>query len=240
MDLMAFSCVFSWIFCIILFKKYIFVGFVICSLNINGLINKQNQVVDFMKYHNVGILLLQEHNIRDMNKLSNDFNDFCHVSLNPAICARGGTAILINRKLNFTILSEEKSSDSRILSMKIKVYDQFLHLVNIYAHSGNKKTVEREELFTNELIYFLRNSLQNTYIGGDWNCVLSERDTTSDNVVISKALLNAVRTLSLRDVWFLKNRNIEYTYVRVVPCLPPNPPRPLYRGYIFGVKLANV
>ena len=64
------------------------------------------------------------------------------------------------------------------------------------------------------MLYYLRNSLQYTFMGGDWNCVLSARDTTSDNYVISKALLDTVRTLNLKDVWFLKNRNIEFTYVR--------------------------
>ena len=97
--------------------------FVICSLNINGLINKQDQVIDFMRYNKIGILLLQEHNLRDSNGLSNNFNDFCHVTLNSAICARGGTAILIDRTLPFTVLNIEKSADSRILSMKLKMYN---------------------------------------------------------------------------------------------------------------------
>ena len=65
---------------------------------------------------------------------------FCHISLNPAISSRGGTAILISRKLPFLIVSEEKSADSRILSVRIKLYDQILHFVNVYAHSGNKKS----------------------------------------------------------------------------------------------------
>ncbi|CAL4118487.1 unnamed protein product, partial [Meganyctiphanes norvegica] len=63
-------------------------------------------------------------------------------------------------------------------------------------------------------LYYLRNSLQNTFIGGDWNCVLSERDKSSDSTTISKTLLHMVRTLNLKDVWFLKHKNIEYTYVR--------------------------
>ena len=158
---------------------YIFIFFTfnslnINSLNINGLNNKDKQLmlIDFMKYNKTDILLVQEHNIRDINVLSDELNNFCHISINPAICSRGGTAILINKKLPFTVVNVEKSADSRILSMKIKLYSQFLHLVNVYAHSGNKKTVEREELFSNDLIYYLRNSLQNTYIGGDWNCVL--------------------------------------------------------------------
>ena len=189
--------------------------FVICTININGLNNrnKQQQVINFMKYHRIDILLIQEHNIRDIDAIGNNLSDFCHISLNLAICHKGGTAILINKSLPFKVLSEEKSADSRIISMKLKIYNQFIHIVNVYAHSGNR-TVERDNLFTNELVYYLRNSLQSTFIGGDWNCILSQRDTNSDNIGVSKALLNTVRTLNLKDVWFLKHKHIEYTFVR--------------------------
>ena len=188
--------------------------FVICSLNVNGLISKQSQVIDFMTYNKIDILFIQEHNVRSLDKLSNELREFSFISLNPAICSRGGTAILIDKKVPFTVLGEEKSADSRILSLKIKIYEQCLQLVNVYAHSGNKKSMERDELFSKDLLYYLRNSLQNTYIAGDWNCVLSERDSTSDNVVVSKSLLNTIRTLNLKDTWFLKHKNVEYTYVR--------------------------
>ena len=193
----------------------IFAMFIICTMNINGLNNriKQQQVIGFMKYHRIDILLIQEHNIRDVNAIGNELNDFCYISINLAVCHKGGTAILINRKLPYHIYNEEKSSDSRIMSLKLKIYDQFIHIVNVYAHSGNR-TLERDNLFNNELIYYLRNSLQNTYIGGDWNCILSERDSNSDNIRVSKALLNMIRTLNLKDVWFLKHKHIEYTFVR--------------------------
>ena len=189
---------------------------VISTLNINGLNNnnKQLQLIDFMKKNFIDILLLQEHNIRDPNAVNKDLDDFCYISLNCAVCSKGGTAILINKKLPFVVLSEEKSADSRIISMKIKIYDQLIHLINVYAHSGKEKTPEREIFFQNEFTYYLRNSLENTFIGGDWNCVLSDRDTTSDNIVFSKALLNTVRNLNLRDAWHLKHRQIEFTYVR--------------------------
>ena len=190
--------------------------FVISTLNINGInnVNKQYQLIDFMKNNYIDILLLQEHNIRVHDAINKELDDFCHISINYAISSKGGTAILINRKVPFTIIREEKSADSRIISMRLKIYDQIIHIINVYAHSGNEKNVDRENLFQNELIYYLRNSLHNTFIGGDWNCVLSERDTTSDNFVISKALLNTVRNLNLRDAWHLKNRQVEYTYVR--------------------------
>ena len=56
--------------------------------------------------------------------------------------------------------------------------------------------------------------MQYTFIGGDWNCVLSEWDSRSDSTPISKSLLSTVRTLNLRDIWWLKNRQVEYTFVR--------------------------
>ena len=194
----------------------IITGLVIISININGMneVGKQNQIINFMKYNNVDILLIQEHNIRGPGKICKDLSEFCFISLNYANCHKGGTAILINKKLPFKLLSEEKSGDSRIISMKIKLYDQMIHLINIYAHSGKEKTADRDRLFNNDLLYYLRNSLQNTLIGGDWNCVLSERDSTSEEVVVSKSLLNTVRTLNLKDAWHLKHKNIEYTYVR--------------------------
>ena len=161
---MVFESVFCRLYIFTFIYKILFEMFVICSLNINGLISKQDQIINFMRYNKIDILLIQEHNIRDITTLSNNLNEFCHVSLNPAICSRGGTAILIDRKLPFSILSVEKSADSRILSMKLKIYDQFFHLVNVYAHSGNKKALEREELFSNELIYYLRNRSEDSLV----------------------------------------------------------------------------
>ena len=64
------------------------------------------------------------------------------------------------------------------------------------------------------MIYYLRRQLNATVIAGDWNCVLSNRDSTSSNCHISKSLNNTVRTLRLKDAWFIKNKTIEYTYIR--------------------------
>ena len=119
---------------------------------------------------------------------------------------------MINKKLPFKILSSEKAANSRIISIKIKIYDQIYKIINIYAHAGDAK--ERESLITNELPYYVRNSLKYTFIGGDFNCVISERDTESKKASISKSLLHFIRTLQLKDLWFAKNNHIEYTYVR--------------------------
>ena len=69
-------------------------------------------------------------------------------------------------------------------------------------------------MFKNEILYYLRNNLYNTVLGGDFNCVLSKRDSESDSVHISKALANTTRSLQLKDGWFVKHKDIKYTYVR--------------------------
>ena len=148
----------------------------ICNININGLndVIKQKQVIDFMKYYKIDIFLLQEHNIRNHNVICSELDDFCFVILNLSVCHKGGTAILIDKRFPVTVISEEFSADSRILSVKFKLYNKILHLVNIYAHSRNR-AAERDNLFNVELLYYLRNNLHSTYIAGDWNCMMSDR-----------------------------------------------------------------
>ena len=165
-----------------------------------------------MKFNQISILFIQEHNIRNSNIISSELNDFCEIILNPAIAHKGGTAILIDKRLSFNIFHVEKSANSRIISLKLSVYDKVIQLINVYAHSNNAK--EREELFNDELIYYLRNNTDNTIISGDCNCVLSQRDTESRNTNISQALLNLVKSLKLKDIWFKENNVCKYTYIR--------------------------
>ena len=162
--------------------------------------------------YKIDVVLLQEHNIRKENVSCQEIIDEYHFEINYSIAQKGGTAIMINKKLPFMILSSEKAANSRIISIKVKIYDQIHKIINIYAHAGDAK--ERESLITNELPYYVRNSLKYTFIGGDFNCVISERDTESKKASISKSLLQFIRTLQLKDLWFAKNNHIEYTYVR--------------------------
>ena len=190
--------------------------FVVSSLNINGLNNsiKQKQLINFINFHKIDILLLQEHNIREESKICDELKDACIIDINLAISHKGGTAVLINRKSPIQILCSEKSADSRIMSVKIKYYEEVYQIINVYAHSGTAHNSERDNLFNNELIYYLRHNLQRTIMGGDFNCVLSERDTSSQDTQISKSLLNLIRTLNFKDLWHVKHRDIKYTYIR--------------------------
>ena len=159
------------------------------------------------------IIFIQEHNLRNKSKISKELLDVCDVFINLAINQKGGTAILFNKNLNYELLSCEMSADSRIISMRIKYYRNSFQLINVYAPASATNS-ERDSFFQDELLFYLRNNLNNVILGGDWNCVLSERDCESRNVQVSKSLLNIVRSLRCKDAWFVKNKKVEYTYVR--------------------------
>ena len=77
----------------------------IASLNINGLNDKvkQLQLINFMKSNRISILLLQEHNIRNTDVICSELNDFCDIVINLAIAQKGGTAIVIDKRISLKI-----------------------------------------------------------------------------------------------------------------------------------------
>ena len=52
-----------------------------------------------MKYNKIDIMFIQEHNIRDMNNVCKELNDQYYILLNLSIAHKGGTAIIIDKKL---------------------------------------------------------------------------------------------------------------------------------------------
>ena len=198
-----------------IFSLFIFVGLRIITLNINGLNNrdKQIQFAKYIVFQRLDIIMIQEHNLRNKNLLCKELLDVCDIYLNLSINLKGGTAIFISKKLNYNLISNMMSADSRIISMNIKYCKQILHLVNVYAPASATYS-ERDLFFQEELLFYLINNLNNLILGGDWNCVTSDRDCNSRNIHVSKSLLNIVRQLRCKDAWFIKNNNIEYSYVR--------------------------
>ena len=187
----------------------------VVSLNINGInnVDKQLELVNYIKYKKIDILFLQEHNLRERNLICNELLELCDIFINLSVNQKGGTATLISKKFNYGLQSNEFSADGRIVSTIIKHYNTELHLVNVYAPASASHS-ERDSFFQNDLLYYLRNKLNNVILGGDWNCILSERDCQSRNIQVSKTLLNIVRSIKCKDAWFCKDRNVEYTFVR--------------------------
>ena len=178
-------------------------------------LSKQEILVDFIQKEDIQCCLIQEHNLKYQSSLYDVVCDKYDIFFNASVKSKGGTMILIDKKLKYSVISCENSHDSRIISLKLYIDSQPLHLLNIYAPSGRKYLQEREELFRNDILYYLRNSLSNTIWGGDFNCIIRKTDVSNQNDdLMSKSLDTTIKRLKLNDAWFLKHTKPEFTYFR--------------------------
>ena len=159
------------------------------------------------------MIFIQEHNLREKHLLCTELLDLCDIYINLAINQKGGTAILINKRLHYKVLNVEMSADSRIISMKVQHYNAILKFMNVYA-PASATYGERDKFFQEDMLFYLRNNVDNIILAGDWNCVITDRDCQSKNIQVSKALLNVIRSLRIKDAWFVKHKSVEYTYAR--------------------------
>ena len=96
----------------------------------------------------------------------------------------------------------------------INVMGTNLYLVNVYAPSGKNKEQEREQLFETELTYQLVANTDNIIMGGDWNSVLIQKDTSKPKTACySKALKGILTTFKYKDIFSapnLQKQNIHF------------------------------
>ena len=172
------------------------------------------KMINLMFLYKIDIFYIQEHNLKDHSKLEY-LKKFCEVLINYSNCHKGGTAILINKGSNVDVLSWECDVNGHIVSAKCMYSNSTLQLVNVYAPSGSDKKSIREDLFQNDLLYFLRNNNQNLILGGDWNAITCKRDCSNiQSDLVSPALTRLMNNLKFKDTWFLTNHLVEYTFFR--------------------------
>ena len=172
---------------------------------------KQVKLKNFLKHKGIHIATIQEHNIKSISKLDY-LNTFFHIIINKSIQLKGGTLILIDRQLPISIGRTYLHPTSRICTAQITIFNVKLYIVNVYAPSGKNKENEREAFFRNELTRILIPNTDNIILTGDWNCVLSTRDTTNPaNACISKSLKSIVTDFKYKDIYINKIPQ-EFTY----------------------------
>jgi exonuclease III len=86
-----------------------------------------------------------------------------------------------------------------------------IRLVNVYAPSASARRNERETFFNTELPAFLYTSPSHTTIEGEFDCVLSQADTTG-SFQPSRALSEIVTRLALVDTWTQNPLQPTYTH----------------------------
>ena len=110
--------------------------------------------------------MIQEHNIKDDKKIEY-LAEFYHIVLNKSILLKGGTLIVIDKKLPCSAVYPYLHPTSRLSTIFLNVFNTKLYLINVYAPSGKAKEKEREDFFENELVQSLIPNTDNVIMAGD-------------------------------------------------------------------------
>lgn len=185
----------------------------ILSLNVRGLRDhkKRNTLFYWVKKKQSDIIFLQETYWTDdlIHQIEREWEGEC--ILNPGSNHSKGTAILLNKKLNYELTDIHKSDDGRILLINIKTMNKDLTLINIYAPN-----VPRErKVFYNKLQNWIKRHAaneQNIILGGDFNNAeiieLDRNDSCLGPADGSIAAYKALqKTCSLQDIWRVMHPN---------------------------------
>ena len=73
--------------------------------------------------------------------------DFFFIHFNPTIAFKGGTAILIDKRLDAEVSKLYLHPSSRITKVSLSLQGHNIDLLCVYAHSGYNVCREREEFF---------------------------------------------------------------------------------------------
>ena len=121
---------------------------------------------------------------------------------------RRGTAILLRTSLPL--------ADALLLpcGRAVSVRVGPVTYLNVYAPSGARQTAARNALFQHGITPLLAAAGDQIVAGGDWNCVLADRDTTG-STPRSSDLAALMNTMSLKDAW---------------PCLRAEPGHTFFAG----------
>ena len=100
--------------------------------------------------------------------------------------------------------------------MNIKVNDIYFKILNIYAHSGSNLKKEREELFAEEMLFYLQGNLDNVIIGGDFNSITNAKDTSHLHAyLLSNNMKYICKDLKLYDIHDICNKGLpQYTFIK--------------------------
>ena len=126
-----------------------------------------------------------------------------------------GVAILFDPKLTVTVKKEIKSDDGRIIILETNIDDEISVLVNIYAPNN----IHAQQMFFKKLSEMLRNYADSLiFIGGDFNCPLSNEDKKGGQDLSSKKnVITRIKQLmgsfDLVDIWrYLNPRENQFTW----------------------------
>ena len=157
---------------------------------------KQLQIETFLKSYKVDVLNCQEINISE-----DSFTNCNHITSNYVILSnnaqnRYGTCCLVSN--NYCTENVKTDTNGRIITFNI----ENITFCNVYLHSGSDQVMKngRENYAAEVIPQILINSKEYGCVGGDWNCIIDNNDTTKNAAQKqSKCLKRLVKNFSWVD-----------------------------------------
>ena len=167
---------------------------------------KCKKVLSFLNIFAFDIVLLQETYLG-----SSDFKVFKSIWKGPVFYSAAfsnhscGVIIAFSSKLQCTYSQVRFDNEGRYVSVLCSFQDNSFRICNIYAPCNSANRVD----FFNRLFYYARGR-ESIILGGDFNCVLNQKDKSSDSLnstcfVGKKELCAITRSFSLVDSYLKVN-----------------------------------
>ena len=180
----------------------------ICTLNIHGLRDavKCRSATSWLNILAFDFVLLQETYLG-----STDFNTFKSMWNGPVFYSpapsnhSSGVAIACSSKLNCTYSQIRSDNDGRVVSILCTFPNSSFRICNIYAPGDPKECV----MFLSNMYTYTHGSAP-IILGGDFNCILHEKDRSGDSSNTScfvgrKELNSFLKSYLLIDTWVKAN-----------------------------------
>lgn len=185
--------------------------FSVTTLNTKSLRSdfKWYQLESFLEINRPDICLLQETNVIDTSRQTNNNYNFL---FNPAINDYSGTAIAVRKNSKLEILKHEMICNGYLQSIVLKNGPQKWHVFNIYLpHNINRSMEVLASLENNLKSVNPRPDLTHLIVGGDFNCTLDpnlDRQGSAERYPQKSAhLQNLLGNFDMLDCWRVSYKN---------------------------------
>lgn len=175
-----------------------------CTFNVKGVHHpiKRKKLLNFLKKDKIQIALLQETHLQDKEHLKLKREWVGQVFFSSYSSNSRGVAILIHRATPFSLLACKKDTEGRFVLIHGTIYGEKITIMNIYAPNAPTPTFWTQVASTLEEFM-----CPLTFLGGDFNCCISENLDRSPPSAHRKAnassisLANMLGDVNLVDVW---------------------------------------
>ena len=199
---------------------------------------KTERIVDIIKTEQPDLFLLQEVTLSsgELRAALQNLQYKCESNLDPDSTSTPGTAAVWKADLPAPFVTTLVTCQVQEVKFGHQAF------LNIYAPSGSQGRRARSELFTRDLFPHLlqhQGSGLLPVLAGDWNCILSEKDTTLNfKDKFSKDLDQMVKAFKFVDSFRYLQPNIkEFTFHRA-SCAPARLDRVYLPPHLVGKLLS--